>query len=231
MCGWLKDRFGLSWQIVPTRLYELVSDPDPARADAATQAMLGMTRIVVADLEAAADAATPALPDPRRPPTTPTRSTHDHPTQPLPRLPGQRPRGDGVLRLRPRRRAQRDDLRRHGRHGHARGQARPGDALRPDGSTTASPSWAPTQPGDHRATNGSVSLSGDDDDTLRAWFAGLSEGGEVTMPLEVAPWGDPSASSPTSSASPGCSTSPATRQPPEDPGITGVTAWRRASGR
>lgn len=57
VCGWLRDRFGLSWQIVPTRLYELVSDPDPARANAATQAMLGMTRIVVADLEAAADAA------------------------------------------------------------------------------------------------------------------------------------------------------------------------------
>lgn len=56
VCGWLKDRFGVSWQIVPTRLYELVSDPDPARADAATRAMLTMTRIVVADLEAAADA-------------------------------------------------------------------------------------------------------------------------------------------------------------------------------
>ncbi|MDO9456802.1 VOC family protein [Nocardioides sp.] len=57
VCGWLKDRFGVSWQIVPARLYELVSDPDPARANAATQAMLGMTRIVVAELEAAADAA------------------------------------------------------------------------------------------------------------------------------------------------------------------------------
>ncbi|CAB4719189.1 MAG: VOC family protein [Actinobacteria bacterium] len=57
-CGWLQDRFGLSWQIVPTRLYELVSDPDPARAQAATQAMLQMSRIVVADLEAAADAVT-----------------------------------------------------------------------------------------------------------------------------------------------------------------------------
>lgn len=57
MCGWLKDRFGLSWQIVPTRLYELLSDPDPARAQAASQSMLGMRRIVVADLEAAADAA------------------------------------------------------------------------------------------------------------------------------------------------------------------------------
>ena len=44
MCGWLKDRFGLSWQIVPTRLYELISDPDPARAQAATEAMLGSAR-------------------------------------------------------------------------------------------------------------------------------------------------------------------------------------------
>jgi predicted 3-demethylubiquinone-9 3-methyltransferase (glyoxalase superfamily) len=58
VCGWLKDRFGLSWQIVPTRLYELVTDPDPARAQAASQAMLGMRRIVVAELEAAADAVT-----------------------------------------------------------------------------------------------------------------------------------------------------------------------------
>jgi len=57
MCGWLKDRFGLSWQIVPERLYELVSDPDPARAKAASEAMLGMKKIVVADLEAAADRA------------------------------------------------------------------------------------------------------------------------------------------------------------------------------
>ncbi len=60
VCGWLKDRFGLSWQIVPDRLYELVSDPNPARAQAATQAMLQMRKIVVADLEAAADAAAPA---------------------------------------------------------------------------------------------------------------------------------------------------------------------------
>lgn len=57
VCGWLKDRYGLSWQIVPSRLYELVSDPSPARSAAATQAMLGMRRIVVADLEAAVDAA------------------------------------------------------------------------------------------------------------------------------------------------------------------------------
>ncbi|TIC81495.1 VOC family protein [Nocardioides sp. GY 10113] len=59
MCGWLKDRYGISWQVVPTRLYELVSDPDPGRAQAAMQAMLQMRRIVVADLEAAADAAAP----------------------------------------------------------------------------------------------------------------------------------------------------------------------------
>lgn len=58
VCGWLKDRFGLSWQVVPRRLYELVSDPDPARAQAATQAMLGQRKIVIAELEAAADAAT-----------------------------------------------------------------------------------------------------------------------------------------------------------------------------
>lgn len=56
-CGWLTDRFGLSWQVVPRRLYELIADPVPARANAAVEAMMGMTRIVVAELEAAADAA------------------------------------------------------------------------------------------------------------------------------------------------------------------------------
>lgn len=50
-CGWLKDRFGLSWQIVPHRLTELTSDPDPARATAATKAMLGMRKIIIAELE------------------------------------------------------------------------------------------------------------------------------------------------------------------------------------
>jgi predicted 3-demethylubiquinone-9 3-methyltransferase (glyoxalase superfamily) len=54
-CGWLKDRFGLSWQIVPERLFELIDDSDPARAAAATTAMLGMRKIVIAELEAAAD--------------------------------------------------------------------------------------------------------------------------------------------------------------------------------
>lgn len=54
-CGWLKDRYGLSWQIVPTRLLELLQDPDPGRAQRATQAMLGMRKIVIDDLERAAD--------------------------------------------------------------------------------------------------------------------------------------------------------------------------------
>lgn len=57
MCGWLKDAFGVSWQIVPKRLYELLSDRNPARAQAAQGTMLGQRRIVVAELEAAADAA------------------------------------------------------------------------------------------------------------------------------------------------------------------------------
>jgi predicted 3-demethylubiquinone-9 3-methyltransferase (glyoxalase superfamily) len=53
-CGWCKDRFGLSWQIVPERLYELVSHPDPARETAATKAMYGMRKIIIAELERAA---------------------------------------------------------------------------------------------------------------------------------------------------------------------------------
>ena len=57
MCGWLKDPGGLSWQIVPQRLTELMGDPDPRRAQAATQAMLQQRRIIIAELEAAADAA------------------------------------------------------------------------------------------------------------------------------------------------------------------------------
>jgi predicted 3-demethylubiquinone-9 3-methyltransferase (glyoxalase superfamily) len=50
-CGWLKDRFGLSWQVTPDRLLELTNDPDPARAAAATKAMHGMRKIVIAELE------------------------------------------------------------------------------------------------------------------------------------------------------------------------------------
>src|SRR5579884_821609 len=52
-CGWCKDRYGLSWQIVPERLFELLTDPEPARAVAASKAMLGMRKIVIADLEEA----------------------------------------------------------------------------------------------------------------------------------------------------------------------------------
>jgi len=53
-CGWLKDRYGLSWQIVPTRLIELISDPDPAKAARVTEAMLQMRKIDVQTLEDAA---------------------------------------------------------------------------------------------------------------------------------------------------------------------------------
>jgi len=56
VCGWLKDRWGVSWQIVPRRLNELVSDSDPERARRATEAMLKMGKIEIAELERAADA-------------------------------------------------------------------------------------------------------------------------------------------------------------------------------
>ncbi len=56
MCGWLKDKFGVSWQVTPTRLIELRNDPDPAVAERVTNAMLQMQKIVIADLEAAATA-------------------------------------------------------------------------------------------------------------------------------------------------------------------------------
>jgi predicted 3-demethylubiquinone-9 3-methyltransferase (glyoxalase superfamily) len=54
-CGWLKDRYGVSWQIVPSRMYELIADPDPERAQRAIAAMLQMGKIEIADLERAAD--------------------------------------------------------------------------------------------------------------------------------------------------------------------------------
>jgi predicted 3-demethylubiquinone-9 3-methyltransferase (glyoxalase superfamily) len=54
-CGWLKDKFGLSWQIVPTVLTELVSDPDPGRSQRAMKAMLGMKKLDIAELQRAAD--------------------------------------------------------------------------------------------------------------------------------------------------------------------------------
>lgn len=53
-CGWLKDRWGLSWQIAPRRLQELMSDPDPARVKRVTEAMLQMVKLDIAPLEAAA---------------------------------------------------------------------------------------------------------------------------------------------------------------------------------
>ncbi len=53
-CGWLIDKFGLSWQVVPAALGRLLGDPDPERARRATQAMLGMKKLVVSELEAAA---------------------------------------------------------------------------------------------------------------------------------------------------------------------------------
>ena len=53
-CGWLKDRFGLSWQVVPKRLPELLSDPDREKAQRVMAAMLKMGKIEVAELEQAA---------------------------------------------------------------------------------------------------------------------------------------------------------------------------------
>jgi predicted 3-demethylubiquinone-9 3-methyltransferase (glyoxalase superfamily) len=55
-CGWLKDRFGLSWQVIPRRLTELLSDPDPAAAQRVMQAMLGMHKIEIPELEQASSA-------------------------------------------------------------------------------------------------------------------------------------------------------------------------------
>ncbi len=56
-CGWLKDRYGLSWQVVPAGMDELFADPDPERAQRAMQAMLGMSKLDVAELRRAADGA------------------------------------------------------------------------------------------------------------------------------------------------------------------------------
>lgn len=54
-CGWLKDRFGLSWQVVPKGMAELFADPDTARVERATRAMLGMVKLDLAAIQAAAD--------------------------------------------------------------------------------------------------------------------------------------------------------------------------------
>jgi len=56
-CGWLKDRYGVSWQVVPAVLADLVTDPDQVKGQAVMKAMLSMGKLVVADLQAAYDAA------------------------------------------------------------------------------------------------------------------------------------------------------------------------------
>jgi predicted 3-demethylubiquinone-9 3-methyltransferase (glyoxalase superfamily) len=53
-CGWLKDRFGVSWQIVPTVLTELIADPDPEKSQRVMEAMLKMNKIEIDALEQAA---------------------------------------------------------------------------------------------------------------------------------------------------------------------------------
>ena len=53
-CGWLKDRYGFSWQVVPTRMIELMSDPDAEKSKRALSAMMEMKKLVIADLEKAA---------------------------------------------------------------------------------------------------------------------------------------------------------------------------------
>ena len=59
-CGWLKDKFGLSWQIIPEALSKLMSDPDPRKSQAVMQAMLKMNKIVIEDLERAYEGRTAA---------------------------------------------------------------------------------------------------------------------------------------------------------------------------
>ncbi len=53
MCGWLTDKFGVSWQITPPQLMKAITDPDKEKADRAFQAMLKMKKIIIADIEAA----------------------------------------------------------------------------------------------------------------------------------------------------------------------------------
>ncbi|HEY5454939.1 MAG TPA: VOC family protein [Acidothermaceae bacterium] len=54
-CGWLKDKFGLSWQVVPIGMEEFFGDPDPGRAERAMKAMLAMSKIDIAEIRRAAD--------------------------------------------------------------------------------------------------------------------------------------------------------------------------------
>jgi predicted 3-demethylubiquinone-9 3-methyltransferase (glyoxalase superfamily) len=53
VCGWLKDKYGVSWQVIPTVLIDLISDPDPEKAKRATEAMLAMTKLDIAALQKA----------------------------------------------------------------------------------------------------------------------------------------------------------------------------------
>ncbi len=55
-CGWLKDKFGLSWQVIPRALGEMIGDPASAESQRAMKALLGMKKIDLADLKAAYDA-------------------------------------------------------------------------------------------------------------------------------------------------------------------------------
>jgi predicted 3-demethylubiquinone-9 3-methyltransferase (glyoxalase superfamily) len=52
-CGWLKDKFGFSWQIIPKQLGECLGNPDPEKSAAAMKAMMGMSKLIVSELEAA----------------------------------------------------------------------------------------------------------------------------------------------------------------------------------
>ena len=54
-CGWLKDRYGVSWQVVPSALIALIQDPDPGRSQRAMAAMMTMKKIDIAAIQAAAD--------------------------------------------------------------------------------------------------------------------------------------------------------------------------------
>lgn len=59
-CGWLKDKYGLSWQVIPAALGKLMNDPDPEKSKAVVQAMLKMDKIIIADLEKAYNGRTAA---------------------------------------------------------------------------------------------------------------------------------------------------------------------------
>jgi predicted 3-demethylubiquinone-9 3-methyltransferase (glyoxalase superfamily) len=53
MCGWVKDKYGLSWQVIPSVLMKLMNDPDPVKSKRVMEAMLKMNKIVIKDLEKA----------------------------------------------------------------------------------------------------------------------------------------------------------------------------------